>query len=96
MHIPNFSFLAQFGGQLCEEQTQKIRRPGQTTTSEGLSGGDMGLKSRDPQKVHLGHLLNVHTCFQLPSSIWRAVIRGTNSKNKKKRPKNHFLGAVRG
>ena len=28
MYIPNFSFLAQFGGELREEQTQKeIKRP---------------------------------------------------------------------
>ena len=31
------------------------------TTSLGLKGFEMGLKSRDPQKAHLGHLLNVHT-----------------------------------
>ena len=26
MYIPNLKFLAQFGGELCEEQTQKIRK----------------------------------------------------------------------
>ena len=26
MYIPNFSFLAQFGGELYEEQTQKMRK----------------------------------------------------------------------
>ena len=31
----------------------------------------MGLKSRDLQKTHLGHLLNIHTQFQLPNPIWR-------------------------
>ena len=51
----------QFGGELREEQTQKIRKPDQKTTSLGLCRGEIGLKSRDPQKVHLGHLLNVHT-----------------------------------
>ena len=40
-------------------------------------------------KSHLRLLQNVHTKFQLPGSIWRRVIRGTNSKNYKKRPKNH-------
>ena len=27
----------------------------------GLKGIEMRLKSRDPQKAYLGHLLNVHT-----------------------------------
>ena len=33
----------------------------QKITFLGLRGVEMGLKSPDPQKVHLGHLLNVHT-----------------------------------
>ena len=40
------------------EQNEKIR---QKITFLGLRGVEMGLKSRDPQKAHLGHLLNVHT-----------------------------------
>ena len=32
-------------------------------------GGEMWLKSRDSQKAHLEHLLNVHTKFQLSSTI---------------------------
>ena len=51
---------AQFEGELCEEQTQKMRKTDQKTTS-------LKLKSRDPQKVHRGLLLNVHTKFQVPS-----------------------------
>ena len=31
------------------------------TTSFGLRGVDMWLKSQDPQEAHLGQLLNVHT-----------------------------------
>ena len=29
----------------------------------------MELKSRDPQKTHLGFILNLHTKFQLPCAI---------------------------
>ena len=63
--LPNahtyFSFVAEFLGELCEEQTQKIRKPGQKTIPLGLKWGEIGSKSRDPQKAHLGNLLNVHT-----------------------------------
>ena len=34
--LPNFSFLAQFIKELYEEQTQKIRKNYQTTTSSEL------------------------------------------------------------
>ena len=37
----------------------------------------MRLKNRDPQKAHLEHLLNIHTQFQLHSSIWRGDKEGT-------------------
>ena len=52
----------------------------------------MSLKSRDPQKAHLGTLLNVHTYFQLLPSIWRGVMRGIHYKIKKKRQKPTFQG----
>ena len=65
MYIPNFGFLAQFGGEFCEEQTCEMiemRNPNQKATSLGLEGVEMGLNSRDPQKAYLGHLPpNVHT-----------------------------------
>ena len=44
MYIPNFSFLAQFGGQLCEEQTQEIRKPDQKTTPLWQSREEMRFK----------------------------------------------------
>ena len=56
----------------------------------------MRLKSRNSQKTHLRHLRNVHAKFQLFSSIWRGVMQGTNSKNKKNRLKNYIFEAVRG
>ena len=37
----------------------------------------MDLKSRDPKKTYLGLLLNVHTKFQLYSSISRGDREGT-------------------
>ena len=42
MRIPNFKFLAQFGGELCEEQIQKIRKMRKPR-----------LKSRNFQKAYL-------------------------------------------
>ena len=72
LYIPNFSDIAQFGEELCEERAKKMRKtrkPDQQTTSFGRCGGEMRLKSRDLLKAHLGPLLNVHTKFQLPSSI---------------------------
>ena len=39
-------------------QNEKIR---QKITFLELRGVEMRLKSPDPQKAHLGHLLNVHT-----------------------------------
>ena len=41
-----------------KERNEKIR---QKTTSLVLRGFEMELKSQDPQKVHLEHLLNVYT-----------------------------------
>ena len=67
MYITNFNFLVQFGKELYEEQTremiemQKSDQPTKKITSLGLRGGEMGLKSRDLQKAHLGHLLNLHS-----------------------------------
>ena len=34
----------------------------------------MELKSREPQNAHLGPLLNVHTRFQLPNSVWKGTV----------------------
>ena len=57
--------------------TNSRNKPDQKTTSLRLKGVEMGLKSLDPQKAHLGHLLNVRTLFQLPSLIWRGDKGGT-------------------
>ena len=90
MYIPNSKFLAQFVWEFSEEQTQK---KGENPTKKPLvffmtvrdwNGAE---KSRP-----LRPLLNVHTKFQLPSSIWREVMRGTNLENVKKRPKTIFQG----
>ena len=37
----------------------------------GLLRDKVELKHRDSQKAHLRPLLNAHTYFQLPCSIWR-------------------------
>ena len=42
----------------------------------------MGLKSRNPKKVQLGLLLNVHTKFQLPNSRGgTALFQGEKGEN---------------
>ena len=66
------------------------------STSSTKLGHDRILtpKSWTSQKAHLGLLLNIHNKFQLPSSIWRGVLRGTNSRNdgnEKTRPKKPLL-----
>ena len=40
-------------------------------------------KSWKSQKAHLGLLPNIHNKFQLPTSIWRRVMRETNSRNER-------------
>ena len=63
MYIPNFSSFAQFGGQLWEEQSQKMIKPDQKTTALRQSRNEIGLKSRDSQKAHLWYQLNIRTKF---------------------------------
>ena len=59
--------------------------------------GSIAVKSRDHQKAQLGPLTNcTYLILTSYSSIWKGVMRGTNSKNKKTRPKHNFFGAVRG
>ena len=43
-----------------------------------------GLKNSVFLKANLGPVLNLLTNFYLPSSVWRAVKRGINSKHEKK------------
>ena len=66
MYISNFKLLALFGRELCEKQTQKMRKVKKTdqkTTSFKLRAGEMGKKSRGPQKAHVEPLPNVHSKF---------------------------------
>ena len=53
-----------------------MRKLDKETTSLGLRGNEMKLKSRNTQKTHLGPLLYLHTKFQLPSPIWRGDKKG--------------------
>ena len=54
-----------------------------------LWGDIMRKKNRDPENARLWPLLNLYTKFQLPCSIWRGVMPGTNSKNGKNWLKNY-------
>ena len=67
-----------------------MKKPDQKTTFLGLRKVEMGLKSRDLQKAHLGHPLNVHTDFQLRSPIWRGDMEGTALIEIKKRGNLHI------
>ena len=88
IYIPNFRVLAQFGRELCEEQTQKIRNPDKKMAFLGLWGCGMGLRDRNLQKALAWPVLN----FQRYSSIRRRVMRRTNSKLMETNPQNHILG----
>ena len=133
MYIPNFSFLAQFGGEMVEEQHFFRSKGGGNPISPFLIdvGGwflDMlynfwfsidwrkertifcdfdhlvlpflnwGITEFWPQnvetpyKAHPALLFDIHNKIQLPSSIWRGIMRGTNSRNNrhaKTRTKNY-------
>ena len=82
----NFNFLAQFGGELCEEKTQKIRKTKQKTIFLRLWGGVMRLKSRNSQKAHLWLSPSSYIKFQLVSSIrkgnWTKIALSQGQKYK--------------
>ena len=64
-------------------------------TKSGGGGRGIGkwLKSELRQKARLGPILNLCINFQLFSSIWWRVMRGTSSKPKKEKlPKKHIYG----
>ena len=67
-----------------------MRKINQKTTSVELQGNEIGMKGRDPQKTHLRLLLNVHTEFQLSSSIWRRDRGGTALFQGQKGAKSHI------
>ena len=119
MCIPNFNFLAQFEGEIIEEQHFfEVKKGGKPHNSppEWLSGfifwydtqllifyrlAEKGAnfacltpqhftsklkqnwiliqESWEPQKAHLTLLLNIHTKFQLPNSIWRGQWKWKNT-----------------
>ena len=64
MHIPNFKFLTQFGGELYEKQTQKMREKKRRVKC----GSENSESSKGTSKTPT---IYVHTKFQLPSSIRR-------------------------
>ena len=59
----------------------------------------MELKTRTRQKARLGLVINVHTKFQLPISIWRKISGGTElfqGQKGGKLPTSLFLIDLRG
>ena len=64
----------------------------------GRGGGEMVPKYWESQQDTSRTLTQRAYQFQLPRSIWRVVMRGTNSENEKiekSLPKYYFFGAVR-
>ena len=55
----------------------------------------MDLKNRQHQKACVNPMLNPYSKFQLPTSILRIVMQGTNPKNEKNDKKTKFLGSCR-
>ena len=49
IYLPNFNFVAQFGGELCEIQTQNIRKPVQNPKFLGCKGRSRTEKSKLPK-----------------------------------------------
>ena len=76
------------GGIYMQGTNSKIKGKLKKQRFRGYGGGAMRLKSSNPKKTHLEPLPTLCIKFQLPSSIWRRVIRRTKSKYKKTRPKN--------
>ena len=50
MYKPNYKALAQFGGELCEQQTQKMRKNDQNPTFLGYEGEKYDKKVENPTK----------------------------------------------
>ena len=76
--VPNLNFLSRFGGELCKEQTQNMRKSTQKPTF--LSGKRaLSLKNLNLQNVYLWSQLGLHIKFKLPSSIWWGGRGGTAS-----------------
>ena len=54
MYVSNFKFFAQFGGEVCEEQIQNMRKTDQKITYLSLLIEEgMGLKNQDHQKLNV-------------------------------------------
>ena len=72
------------------ETNSKIRKTHQKTTLGVLWGGKMRLKSWNPKTTLLGCILNVHTKFKLPGTIWRKVGEEQSFFRVKKRKLPHI------
>ena len=81
-YLPNlnvykkFNIPTQFGGELCEKRSLKIRKSTQKLHFWIVKGRNRSEKSKF-RKTHLLPLLRLHTKFQLSCSIWRRDRRGT-------------------
>ena len=77
--------------ELCEEQTQKIRKTGQKTAFFMLGGDAIRLKITTSQKAHVWPLASVFTKFQLPFLIWRGIAGRTTLSQGQKRVNSHIF-----
>ena len=74
---------------------KQLKKKAKIHIFEAVKGCNGAEKSIPPKGISIGPLLNVHTKFQLPSSIWRVVMKGTNSKIEKTQAKNYIFVTVK-
>ena len=83
MYIPNLNFPAQFGGELSEKQTKKIRKTNQEITPLGdaLRGFNKAEESKPPKGTSRNYIKSTYSYikFQLSDSIWRGDTGGNTS-----------------
>ena len=80
-------------GRSCECDTRSLTIE---NTEKSIFWSGSGLKSRNPQKAHLDHLLHVHVEFQPSTSIRRGCGRDTRSETIENTEKSTFWRLKRG
>ena len=91
MYIPSFSYLAQFGGELYEEQIQKKIEKDQKPFF-GLWQVEMGMKSRDSQKANQNSYLMYKLDFSFFAQFGGELCEEQAKKIRKKHQKPTSLG----
>ena len=77
--MPNFNFLAQFEGKGVGHARDKLKKLGKPTKATFFV---VVRRCNGFEKSKLPKGTSRSLEFQLPSSVWRGVMRGTNPKHK--------------